>query len=70
MPTQPLAVGVMVMVPETGALVVLLAVNEGIMVTPLAANPMEGLELVQAKVVPLTALTGVVTRVRSPWQYV
>lgn len=44
-------VGVTVTVAVTGALVKLVAVNEGILPVPLAANPMLVLLLVQANVV-------------------
>ena len=39
--------GVTVMVDVTGALVKLVAVNEAILPVPLAANPIDGLLLVQ-----------------------
>jgi len=39
--------GVMVMVPLIGVLPLLLAVNAGMFPVPVAASPIEGLELVQ-----------------------
>lgn len=52
-PGQPFAKGVTVMVAVTGALVVLIAVNDGISPVPFAARPIEGSLLVQLKeVVP------------------
>lgn len=54
-PGQPLAEGVTVMVAITGALVVFVAVNDGIFPLPLAAKPMEVLLFVQLNPVPLTA---------------
>lgn len=53
-PVHPLAVGVTVIVPLMGVLVRLVAVNDGMLPFPLAARPMAGLLLAQAKVVPLT----------------
>jgi hypothetical protein len=38
----------------TGALLALIAVNEAILPVPLAANPMDGLLLVQLNTVPVT----------------
>lgn len=46
-PVQPLAEGVMVMVPLMGKAVVLLAVKAEILPVPAVANPMAGLELDQ-----------------------
>ena len=55
MPGQPAADGVTVIVAVTGALLVLIAVNEGIFPLPEAAKPIVVLLFVQLKVVPLTA---------------
>jgi hypothetical protein len=46
-PPQPDAVGVTVMVAVIGALVVLVAVNDGMLPVPAAANPMAVLLFVQ-----------------------
>lgn len=53
-PTQPLDVGVTVIVAVTGVVPALMAVNEGRPPGPLAARPMVVLLFVQAKVVPVT----------------
>jgi hypothetical protein len=53
-PGQLFASGVTMIVAVTGALVKLIAVNDGISPLPLAAKPMEILSLVQLKMVPLT----------------
>ena len=50
-PTHPAVVGVTVIVAVTGELVAFKAVNVGTGPVPLAANPMEGVLFVQAKVV-------------------
>ena len=47
-PTHPFAVGVTVMVATTGAVPVLVAVNDGMFPAPLAAKPIEGVLLTQA----------------------
>ena len=47
-PVQPDNVGVIVIVPVIGDVVVLVAVNEGVLVVPLAARPIAALEFVQA----------------------
>ena len=52
---HPFAEGETVIVATTGALVVLIAVNEGIFPVPLAARPIDVLLFVQLKTVPLTA---------------
>jgi len=57
---QLFAVGVIVMVAVMGAVVVLVAVNEGTLPEPLAARPMAVLLFVQVKVVPLTGPDNVV----------
>ena len=53
-PVHPLAEGVTVMVATTGNAVTLVAMNDGIFPDPLAGNPIEGVLLVQVKVVPAT----------------
>ena len=55
-PTQPLAVGITVMVATTGFEVVFNPVNEAISPFPVAAKPIEGLSFVHEKVVPGVAL--------------
>lgn len=55
-PTQVLAVGVTTTVPLMGAVVVFVAVNTGIEVTPLIPSPIVMLELVHEKDVPATGL--------------
>jgi hypothetical protein len=62
-PGHPFAMGVTVMVAVTGALVVLMAVNEGILPLPVAAKPIDGLLFVQLKPVPLTALVKLIALV-------
>ena len=46
--------GVIVMVAVTGVLPVLMAVNDGIVLAPLAPNPMDGLLFIQLYTVPAT----------------
>ena len=53
--TQLFADGITVIVAVIGALVVFVAVNDGIFPLPLAAKPMEVLLFVQLNPVPLTA---------------
>lgn len=67
-PWQPFAVGVMVMVATSGAVPVFVAVNEGMGPVPLAARPMDGVLLLQAKVLPATGLLKVTTEVTAPLQ--
>lgn len=67
-PVQPLAVGVMVMVDEMGAVPLLAAVKAGIFPDPLAARPMAVLLFVQVKVVPLTGPLKVVAGTDTPLQ--
>ena len=55
-----MAVGTIVIIPEIGFKVVLVAVNEGTFPVPLAANPMAVLLLVHVKVVPFTGPVGTV----------
>lgn len=59
-------VGVMVMVAVTGALVALMAVNDGIVLVPLAARPIDGLLLVQLYTVPATGPAMVTAVVAAP----
>ena len=70
MPEHSFAVGVIVIVAVTGAAVLLLAVNEGMLPEPLAANPIAGLLFVQVKLVPLTGPDKVVAGAPAPLQYV
>ena len=61
-PVQPAAVrGVIVIVPEIGAAVLLIAVKEGMFPAPLAAKPIAGLLFTQVKLVVATGfpLTGI-----------
>jgi hypothetical protein len=67
-PTHPLAVGVTVIVATTVTLPALVAVNEGIFPVPLAASPMDGVELTHAKVVPATGPVRVTSDVVEPLQ--
>jgi hypothetical protein len=53
-PGHPFAVGVIVMFDVIEAVLVLVAVNEGILPDPFAANPIEVFEFVHANVVPVT----------------
>ena len=70
-PPQPDAVGVTVMVAVIGALVVLVAVNDGILPVPLAASPMAVLLLVQLYTDPggrpLNTTAVVVAPLHSNW---
>lgn len=65
-----MAVGVTVMVDVIGDAVALAAVNEAMLPVPLAASPMAVLELVHAKVVPVTALVKVAADTEAPAQSV
>ena len=67
-PTQPLAVGVTVMVATSVEVVLLVATKEGMLPFPLAATPMEGLLFDQLKVVPATGLLKLMATVLSPLQ--
>ena len=69
-PGHPVAVGVTVMVAVTGVLPVLVAVNAGVLPLPLAARPMEVLELVHVKVVPATLLVYAEAATAAPLQTV
>jgi hypothetical protein len=68
-PTQPLAVGVTVIVAITVAVLALVAVKEGMSPVPLPARPMDGVLLTQAKVVPATGPEIVMADVVAPLQY-
>ena len=67
-PTQPLAVGVTVMVATSVEVVLLVATKEAMLPFPLAARPMEGLLFDQLKVVPTTGLLRLMAAVLSPLQ--
>ena len=67
-PTQPLAVGVTVMVANSVVVVLLVATKEAMLPFPLAARPMEGLLFDQLKVVPTTGLLRLMAAVLSPLQ--
>jgi len=67
-PTQLLAVGVNTTVELIVAEPGLVAVNDGISPTPLVANPIAGLLLVQVYVVPITVGLGVMMVVVVPGQ--
>lgn len=69
-PVQPLAVGVTVMVEVTAAEPVLVAVNAGVLPVPLAASPIDVLELVHAKVAPATGLVKLLAATAVPLQTV
>ena len=67
MPGQPFAVGVTEMVAVTGVVPVFTALKDGIVaVLPLAARPMDGAELVHAKVVPAVVLVNVAVGTVAP----
>lgn len=65
-PAQLFADGVIVIVAVTGALVVLIAVKDGISPTPLVTKPIKALLFVQLKLVPLTAPVKLITLVAEP----
>ena len=67
-PTQPLAVGVTVMVATSVEVVLLEATKEAMFPFPLPARPMEGLLFDQLKVVPTTGLLRLMAAVLSPLQ--
>jgi hypothetical protein len=67
-PTQPLAVGVTVIVAITGVVPALVAVNDGILPVPLAASPIVGSLFVQAKVAPASGLVNAIAVVVAPLQ--
>ena len=70
-PGQPLAVSVIVIVPDIGASVALVATKEGTLPTPAAARPIAGLVFVQLKVVPATGpdntTAAIVTPAHTVW---
>lgn len=65
-PGQPFADGATVIVAVTGALVVLITLNDGISPVPPAARPIEVLSLAQLKPVPLTAPVKLIALVVAP----
>jgi hypothetical protein len=67
-PEHPFAIGITVMVATTGAVPALVAVKDGMFPVPLAARPMEGVELTHAKDVPATELPRVIKVVVAPLQ--
>jgi hypothetical protein len=67
-PTHPFAVGVTVIVATTGAVPLLIAVNDGIFPVPLTANPIDGSLFVHVYVVPATGPVNVITNVVAPLQ--
>jgi len=67
-PVHPLAVGVTVIVATTGAVPVLVAVNEGISPVPLVARPMDAALFVHANVVPDTGPLKTIAAVVAPLQ--
>jgi hypothetical protein len=69
-PLHPLAVGVTVIVAVTGVVPVLIALKDGMLPVPLAASPMDGLLLVQSKLVPATPPLKVTAVVEAPLQIV
>ena len=69
-PVQPLAAGVMVIVAVIGAVVLFVAVNDGMFPDPLAASPMAVLLFVQVNIVPLTGANKVVAVTLAPLQCV
>jgi hypothetical protein len=66
---HPFAIGVTVIVPEIGAFVVFVVVNEGTFPLPLAARPIDVLLFVHVNVVPATGpesgVTGTITPVQE-----
>ena len=67
-PIHPFAVGVTVMVAVTVAVVLLVAVKDGISPVPLAASPIDGVSLTHAKVVPEIELVKLIAVVVAPLQ--
>jgi len=65
-PVHALAEGVTVMVAVTGVVPVFVAVNEFMFPFPLAANPMDGVLLVQPNEVPTTVSTKLIAVVDAP----
>ena len=68
-PVQPLADGVTVMVAITGAEPVLVAEKGRIVPFPLVASPIDGVSLVQVKVVPATGPLNEIVEELTPLQY-
>ena len=69
MPVQLLAVGVIVIIPLIGDVVPLVAVNDGTLPDPLAANPIDVLLFAQVNVDPDTGPANVVELAVAPLQY-
>ena len=69
-PVHPASVAVTEMVAVMGEAVVLVAVKEGVLPAPLAARPMEGSELVHAKVAPAGVLVNADAATAPPLQTV
>jgi hypothetical protein len=67
-PAHPFAVGVTVIVATTLVVPALVAVKEGTFPVPLAARPMEMVELTHAKVVPATGPEMAIAAVVAPLQ--
>jgi hypothetical protein len=67
-PTQPLALGVIVTVAITVVEPLLVAVKDGMFPVPLAGSPMDGVLLTHAKVVPATGPPSVIAAVTVPLQ--
>jgi hypothetical protein len=67
-PTHPARVGVIVIVPVIALPVPLVAVNEGVLVLPLAARPIAVLEFVQVNVAPVGLLVNVFAGTVAPAQ--
>ena len=65
-PTAGSVTGVTVIVADTGATPLLIALNEGIFPVPAAARPMAGLSLVQLKIVPGTGPVKLIGAVAQP----
>ena len=65
-PVQLFAEGVTVIVAITGAFVVLVAINDAILPTPVAANPIDGAVFTQMKPEPLTAPVKFTEAVEAP----
>jgi hypothetical protein len=66
LPVQPPATGVTVMVAITGVAPTFKPVKAAMLPLPLAANPIEGVSLVQLNTVPPTAPLNVMSAVPAP----
>jgi hypothetical protein len=69
-PTQPVIVGVIVTVPVIAPADMFVAVNAGVLVTPLPLRPIAVLEFVHVKVAPAGALLNVFAGTLAPGQTV